>query len=89
MKFSKKLYILERGIGANDKAYKVSTISGNLKSFKFVALLKSIIEKEIGSVGGSLNSIITGIAGTIGFHHKDDYKYYMKKAKKLYYEKYF
>lgn len=29
----------------------------------------------------SLNSIITGIAGTIGFHHKKDYKYYIKKAK--------
>lgn len=81
MKFSNELYILERGIGYNDKAYKISTVSGNIKSFIFVTLLKKIIEKELGYVGGSLNSIITGIAGTIGFHLEKDYKYYIKKAK--------
>ena len=86
MRFSGELYTLERGIGFNDKAYKVHPIPGNMKSFRFISLLKKTIEKETGHVGMSLNSIVTGIAGAIGFHHKKDYDYYMKKVKNLWKE---
>ena len=82
-----KLYKIKRGIGFNDEAYIVLPISGNMESWKFVSHLKNIIDKEKGFVGASLDTIITGVSGRIGFHKKKDYKYFMKKAKETFNKK--
>lgn len=83
MKFRGTLYNLERGIGANNMAYRVVPVVDSMESFRFITLLKKTIEKEQGFIGMSLDTISTGIAGVIGFHKEKDYKYYMKKVKKL------
>lgn len=81
---SKKLYRVRRGIGFNDDAYVVTNIPGDWESLKFLTHLKKIIDTEKGFVGLSLDTIITGVAGHIGFHKEEDYKYFMSKAKKTY-----
>jgi len=81
---SNKLYKVRRGIGFNDDAYVVTIIPGKMESLKFLTHLKKIIDTEKGYVGLMGNSIITGVAGHIGFHKEEDYKYFMSKAKKTF-----
>lgn len=81
-----KLYKTYRGIGFNDNAIVVISIPGNMGSLKFISHLKKIIEEDKGFIGMSLDTIITGVSGGIGFHKESDYKHYIKIAKKTWKE---